>query len=167
MPDAFARPAARPQRRRHAAAALVIALAAITTGCHERTVRITSEPPGAAVWLNGVEIGATPAEASFDFHGVYEVELRKDGYQGIRAAKNANAPWHQWPGPDLVTMALPTEFESLHEWHFQLEPVPDVNPDTEAALLDRARTLRSSTLDTPRPSEPQNPEQAPAPERAG
>ena len=43
--------------------AFVLACAAtalLGTGCVERTIRVTSEPAGARVWLNDRDIGVTP-----------------------------------------------------------------------------------------------------------
>ncbi|MFB3120043.1 MAG: PEGA domain-containing protein [Stenotrophomonas maltophilia] len=40
---------------------------------------ITSEPPGALVWLNDREIGRTPVDVDFEFYGRYDVRLHLPG----------------------------------------------------------------------------------------
>ncbi len=38
-------------------------------GCVQRTITITSDPPGALVWLNDREIGRTPLDVNFVYYG--------------------------------------------------------------------------------------------------
>lgn len=126
---------------RHRAALLpplVLALLA-TTGCIERRIRITSEPAGALVRLNDVEVGVTPLEVDFTYYGVYDVRLSKDGYQPLVTSAEAKAPWWETPGIDLVSEAWPGRNVSLIEWSFTLAPAQD-DPD---AIIERARELRA------------------------
>jgi len=77
----------------HAALACLIAAAALV-GCgtaNQRVIRVTSDPPGARVWLNDTEIGVTPAEAAARFPGASDGRLRpiylmaiNDGARKIR-----------------------------------------------------------------------------------
>jgi hypothetical protein len=120
-------------------------------GCVERTIRITSEPAGALVWLNDVEIGRTPVETDFDFYGTYDVRLKLEGYETVWEGKKANAPIYDWPVIDLVSEALPVRLRSRFQWHFDLQPVARVEgaeegPSApEAELLRRARVMRAQT----------------------
>src|SRR4051812_11540396 len=65
-------------------------------GCVQRTLTVKSDPPGAIVSLNGVEVGRTPIERDFTWYGVYDVELRKDGYEPLKKRGDVIAPWWQW-----------------------------------------------------------------------
>lgn len=115
------------------------------TGCLERTIRVTSEPSGAMVKLNDVEIGPTPVEAEFRFFGTYDVQLRKDGYEPITSRRKAEAPVHEWIGIDLVAAVIPVNFETKIEWHFELEPTIESSmrsDEFEAELLRRAEQMR-------------------------
>lgn len=108
-------------------------------GCVERTISITSDPSGALVFLNDEEIGRTPCEAAFLHYGTYDVRIVKDGYEPYMGPAEAKVPLYDLPGPDLVAAFLPVRLRSRVEWHFTLLPVQD----DEAAMIDRARQLRS------------------------
>ncbi|MEZ6318865.1 MAG: PEGA domain-containing protein [Phycisphaerales bacterium] len=115
------------------------------TGCLERRIRVTSEPPGALVWLNDREIGRTPVETGFTFHGDYDVRLELDGYEPVHTDRTAHAPVYEWPGIDLVAAALPVKFDNTIEWHFDLERTRELTEQPEqfeSGLLDRAEELR-------------------------
>lgn len=132
--------------RRSVAVACLAALACLPlAGCIERRIRVTSEPPGAIVWLNDREIGRTPVETGFTFHGDYDVRLALDGYEPVHTERRAEAPVHEWPGIDLVATALPITFDNTIEWHFDLEPSLEVTQQRdayEADLIERAERLR-------------------------
>ncbi len=109
------------------------------TGCVERTIKITSEPPGALVYLNDEEVGRTPCRTEFTYYGTYDVRLVLDGYEPYMGPGKMDTPIHQWPVFDLVAEILPTQFSDTVEWHFDLQTVDD----DPAAMLDRALQLRS------------------------
>jgi PEGA domain-containing protein len=128
---------------------MLIAVLLSTTGCIQRRIRVTSEPPGAIVWLNDTEIGRTPTEAEFTFYGSYDVRLELDGYEPIHQAQYTRAPFHEYPGPDLIAEALPFKFDTLIEWHFDLEQIAErVQPpeQVEADLLDRAHEMQRQAV---------------------
>lgn len=111
------------------------------TGCVERTLRITSTPSGALVYLNDQEVGRTPIIVPFTYYGVYDVRLEKEGYAPNWTTERASAPWWEYPGPDLIAEMMPDARSQL-QWHFFLieeEPVEQVDPD---ALLQRGMELR-------------------------
>lgn len=121
------------------------------TSCVDRKIRITSEPPGARVWLNDTEIGSTPAEADFTYYGRYDVRLELDGYEPLWTDREAKAPVWQWPGPDLVAEVIPLRFDDVVDWHFELAPALEftAEPDAlKADLLTRARDLKDRTAVT-------------------
>ena len=61
---------------------LLLLFVAAVTGCNrvERNLQVTSNPPGALVYLNGQEAGRTPMNKSFVWYGTYDVQVRKEGY---------------------------------------------------------------------------------------
>lgn len=118
-------------------------------GCLERSITITSQPAGARVWLNEVEIGRTPVTTRFKFHGDYDIRLDKQGFEPVHAVRTAKAPLHETPGIDLVASALPWTYSSDFAWDFVLEPtLEQTQPpaELEAGLLGRADALKA-TLD--------------------
>ena len=125
-------------RTKLAIAACVLAL---LTGCGTRTLLVTSEPPGALVTLNGVEVGATPLEVGFRYYGQYDLRLRKDGYQPLAAAPWAVAPWYEYPPLDFVL--LPVPIDTTVRWHYDLEPV-SVEQDARDDLIERASEMRAA-----------------------
>lgn len=118
-------------------------IAAMLSGCVERRIMITSEPTDALVHLNDVEVGRTPLEVDFTYFGVYDVRIRKTGYEPLVTSREAEAPFHEWPVIDFVAMAVPVRKRTIIRWHFDLEPE---SHDT-GALLDRARSLGEKFAD--------------------
>jgi hypothetical protein len=116
-------------------------------GCVERLITVTSAPPGAIVWLNGEEVGATPVTTAFTWYGDYEVILRKPGYETVITSRKAVEPWFQWPGVDLFTeCVLPINFKDQIEWNF---PMTSQTPADPTTLIDRAQEMRTEALTNP------------------
>jgi len=122
--------------------ALCLALPAglcLNAGCVKRTMRITSDPSGALVWVNDREVGRTPVDVGFVHYGTYDVRLVKEGCEPLLTFGRANPPlWDVIP-LDLVAEVVPFELESTVRWHYTLEP----KNDDRAALIDRARDVRA------------------------
>lgn len=121
-------------------------------GCLERRVSIMSDPPGATVWVNDVEVGNTPTEMEFTFFGVYDVRVEKAGYEPLHAKAKLEAPIWEYPGPDLIATVVPARIQTNLQWRFTLEPQAEATmpiEDVRAGLLSRAQALRAS-LDTTR-----------------
>lgn len=126
------------------------ALAVALPGCLERTILVTSEPPGAVVWLNDQEIGRTPIETDFTFYGNYDVRLHLAGYEPLVTNRVAKAPLYEAPGLDILAEAVPTRISTRLEWHFDLVPLPEQVEGADkgalrTGLLDRAGELRKQT----------------------
>ncbi len=126
---------------------MAIALAAI--GCVQRTIQITSDPPGSLVYLNDEEVGRTPLTVPFLFYGVYDVRLEHEGYKPLWTQQPTQTPWWEAPGPDLIAEMIPN-LKTQQHWHYILElaPIPSETP-----LIDRAHQLRA-TLNSPMASKP-------------
>lgn len=125
-------------------AVLALLVCVSSIGCVQRTITITSQPSGALVHLNDVEVGRTPLTVPFKFYGTYDVRLERDGYEPLWTAQEADAPWWEAPGPDLIAEAIPDAESSLH-WHYDLTPAPapeDVDADR---LLEHARQMRAAS----------------------
>lgn len=129
---------------------LGMAAAAGLTGCLERRLSITSEPPGALVWVNDVELGRTPVEADFLFYGEYDVRVQLDGYEPIQKQITASQPLYEYPPIDLFAGALPVDFENVVRWHFDLTPSLETTQapaEFQRDLLERARAVREKIAD--------------------
>lgn len=112
-----------------------------TSGCVRRTLRISSTPPGALVWVNHREVGRTPLEIDFTYYGNYDVQLSHDEHEPILTEAGAHPPVWDFIGVDLLFEVAPFQLQSVVEWHFDLEP----RSDDLDALVERARSLRSRT----------------------
>ncbi len=114
-------------------------------GCTQRTIEVTSEPPGALVWINDAEVGRTPLQADFRFFGTYDVRVRLDGYEPIYAGMKAQTPLHEQPGIDLL--AAPSNLKTLVQWHFVLVPSPESGDKRAAqyAAVQRANAFREKS----------------------
>ncbi len=110
-------------------------------GCGSRTIIVTSEPPGALVTLNGVEVGPTPLEVGFRFYGQYDLRLRKDGYEPLAAAPWAAAPWYDYPPLDFILLPIP--IDTTVRWHYEMQPM-SVEQDSRDALVERADEMRQA-----------------------
>lgn len=116
----------------------------LAAGCVERLITVTSEPPGAVLWLNDTEVGTTPVTGSFTWYGVYDVVLRKDGYDTIHRPEQINPPIYQWPVIDLFAECLlPFRFVDEHKLHFDLAAAVIAEPND---VIDRAESLRRRAL---------------------
>lgn len=114
-------------------------------GCVERRLSITSEPPGASVWVNGSSVGLTPLETTFVYHGVYDIRIEKAGFEPLLTSAEADAPWWEYPPLDLAAEALPFTLENTQDWHFVLSPTLEVSQDPaefESGLLNRAGAFK-------------------------
>lgn len=126
--------------------AVSAAIAAMLVGCATRRVQVTSEPAGAMVSLNDVEIGRTPCEADITFYGEYDVVLTKQGFEPLRTRGDASVPVYEIPPLDLAGEVVGAR--TVIRWHYVLSPSLEVSQskqDFEQGLLDRARTLRDDT----------------------
>jgi hypothetical protein len=112
----------------------------LTGGCVEQTLEFKTDPPGAAIFLDGQEIGGTPLKHHFKWYATYDVAVRKDGYQTLQTRAKVKAPLYQWIPFDLVCDLLPFEIKDVHRFDYSLEPESqDVGAN---ALAQRGEQLR-------------------------
>jgi len=130
---------------------LVLALA--VAGCAVRTLRVETEPPGAKIWVDGVEVGASPVEVPFTHYGTREIEARADGFAPATTLAEFDPPlWSRFPFDLFLEALLPVR--RVDARHVRLALVPAKTPATEAeieAALGRAKALRSWSPDRPLP----------------
>jgi len=137
---------ARKKMRARAVALGALACTPVLPGCLGRTISVASDPPGALVYLNDVEIGRTPVETDFAFFGTYDVRLKLEGYEPIATSRKASAPIYEYPGPDLIAEAIPAKIRTRIAWHFDLQPLAYLQPDADKKTLDRELLERAAEL---------------------
>lgn len=113
-----------------------ILAASVAAGCVERTLVIESDPPGAEVRLNGSVVGRTPVHVPFRHYGVYDVEVRKEGFEPVREGAPVMAPWWaRFPVGVFTELLWPGRIRDVHFLRYDL--APPAMPD-RAKLLERA-----------------------------
>lgn len=106
-------------------------------GCIERVIHVTSEPPGAMVWVNDVEMGRTPVDVEYEWEGAYDVRVMLEGFEPVWEKRVVQGEAHDAPGLDLLATVAPARFRSESRWHFELRRAED---DVDA-LVERGRRM--------------------------
>lgn len=118
------------------------------TGCVRRTLTITTEPPGALVFLNDREIGHSTVTTDFLWYGDYDVIIRKKGYTTLATHWNIEPPWYQIIPLDFFAEVLwPGHLHDQHTKHFEMEPA---TIPTHEELLKHAAQARKRAFDPKR-----------------
>lgn len=124
---------------------LVAGLAALClwqTGCVRRRLTVRTSPPGAQVFVDDQEIGASPASTSFVYYGTRKITVIKDGYETTTLYEKISAPWYEYPPIDFVSENL-WPFETRDERVVDVQLLPQqVVPEDQ--LLNRADLLRNN-----------------------
>lgn len=114
-------------------------------GCVRRTLTITTDPPGALVYLNNQEVGRSSVSTDFLWYGDYDVVIRKDGFETVDTNWPVTAPWYQVIPLDFFAEVLwPGAIHDERSRHFVLSPAEQPSTDQ---LLERAREARSRAFD--------------------
>ena len=117
-----------------------------SSGCVRRTLTVTTDPPGAMLFLNNVEVGRTPFERDFIYYGTYDVVLRKEGYDTLKTRGKVIAPWWQWVPIDLLAEFLP-----LHD---RQNLTYTLHPTSTAAIDPKLMLSRAEAMSTKLESSP-------------
>ena len=129
---------------------IALALCGVSlVGCVQRRMYITSEPVGARVTVNDVEVGITPVEVDFTFYGDYDILLVKDGFEPLRQVRPVKAPVWQIPPFDLAAEAVPGRTRHEVKLHFVMQPALESSQskqEFEAALIDRAKAASQQAV---------------------
>lgn len=113
----------------------------LLTGCVQRTLFVDSNPQGAVVTMNGIELGRTPLQKDFTYYGTFDVQIRKDGYETLSTRTRVIAPWWQWPPFDFVAEFCWWHPKDNRHIAYTLTPA-STEPVNTDDLLDRAYAQR-------------------------
>lgn len=101
---------------------------------------VRTNPTGATVYRDNVELGKSPVAVDFQHYGKQEFVAVKEGYETKRVMFPVRPPWFQWVGIDFVTeILLPGTLTDHQEFQIDMQPQRMV-PPTE--LLARAEEVR-------------------------
>jgi hypothetical protein len=127
----------------------LFSLALLTLGgCVDRIMTINSDPDGALIYLNDQEIGRTPLTHDFQQYGVYQLEVRKEGYVTVKGTQVTEEPWWQLIPLDLVTELLPFHFKDIRNYHYTMAEA-STQPADPRVMLERAGQMRGLLLMSP------------------
>lgn len=102
------------------------ALLLFVSGCGVRSsVIVTSEPSGAMVTMNGVNIGETPVQRPFTWYWYYDFRAEKEGYEPLFQRERFRAPIYLWAGLDLLMEMMPFYVYDTKRVHLVLEEEED------------------------------------------
>lgn len=133
-----------------------LAIAALLTGCVERTLLLRSDPPGATVVVNGDELGVAPAKIHFETYGTFEVVMSAPRHHRLRALVPVKPPWFEQIPFDLFYEALwPGTLLDEHLVTLKLEPLSE-GEAAGAGLDERELQLQQRVLEGA-PAAPQPP----------
>lgn len=133
-------------------ASIVILLGSLLTGCVERKFVIDSNPRGAKVFVNNVEIGTTPVDYPFLYYGTYNITLEMQGFQTETFQQRVAPPWYAYPPADFITEhVIPSKIRDIRRLNYDLRPQVQVSP---IDLIREATELRERGQALPPPQNP-------------
>ena len=129
-----------PEVRRGLLLMCVVLLPLFLGGCVERTLMIRSDPPGAQVIVNGVDLGPAPVTLPFQTYGVYDVVLSRPDHHRLRATVPIKPPWYEHVPLDFCAEVLwPFTLRDCHDVTLSMQPIA---PADEAGVDEREAQLR-------------------------
>jgi hypothetical protein len=132
----------------------------LQAGCVYRRMTIMSDPPGARVFVNNIEVGTTPCDVPTNLYldqGKYKFTLFKDGFEPREVIQPVPAKPYEWFGVDLVTEVLsPFPHHDRRIFTYQLLPIQEKSGDELKKQADEYRT-RGQGIVAPQPAPPIHP----------
>jgi hypothetical protein len=148
----------------------IVACTALSAGCVQRRMTIRSNPPGALVYVDDYQLGATPVSHDFVYYGTRRIRLVKDGYETLTVRQPFPLPWYQYFPLDFVTEnLLPWEIRDERVVDLAMQPAGVTPPESVVARAEQARLSAGSLPPAPAPQvatplpQPLAPQPIPAP----
>ena len=125
--------------------ASLAALLLVGSGCVERILQVRSDPPGAAVYVNGARAGETPLDHRFTFYGTVDVAVRAPGHLSHTEVKTLPSPWYQLFPIDVVSeLLVPWTISDVHTVEVTLARAPaELDDAGRSELRARAEEMRA------------------------
>ena len=116
------------------------------SGCVRRRLTVRTNPPGAVAYLDNVELGKTPISRNFDYYGIRELKLIKEGYEPYTEMIHLRAPWYQWVGLDFFSeILMPGTITDERVYPITLKPQQVVSPYDLIAEGERMKAVAHSS----------------------
>lgn len=119
----------------------VTAALASCPACVRKTIAVYSDPPGATVYIDGLEVGRTPVDGiPFDFYGTRGIAVLKEGHLCERRTVEIDTPWYSYFPIDIVSeLIIPWEIRDDRYYYFVLQRTEAVE---DSALIRHAHQTR-------------------------
>ena len=141
-----------PSSHRTAATLLAALSLAVLPACRaERTLAVTSDPPGARVLLDDEVIGATPRRHEFFHYGVRRVCVSKEGHRTCTELVELKAPWYgRFPFDIVSEVLLPIGWRDRRHVEITLPQGEDrFTIPAIQSVVERARVLAQAGPEGP------------------
>ena len=100
---------------------------------------VRTNPPGAIVYVDNVEVGVSPVSRSFTYYGTSRIRLVCDGYETKTVVERIDPPVYDVIWVEPLTELLPIRFKDWREFTYDLERTQVVDP---GEVIERAAVLR-------------------------
>jgi hypothetical protein len=115
----------------------------LLSGCVLRRMTVMSDPPGARVFVNNVEVGTTPCDVPTNLYldnGNYKFKLFKDGFEPLEVLQPVPAKPYEWFGVDAFTeVLLPHYYYDRRIFNYALQPTREKSGDELKQQADEFR----------------------------
>ena len=113
-------------------------------GCMDRALVVRTDPPGAHVWVNGVDRGTTPLRLPYVRDGRFRVRIEKPGYETVADEVTTPTRIDAVPGPDFFYENGPGRRVRETTADYRLVPLTQrsVSEADLQAILERAQAFR-------------------------
>ena len=146
--------------RKYATISVALALGALA-GCVDRRFVVTTNQPGAQIFIDGKPLGPSPVDSSWQYAGNYEFTALAPGYEPLHQTVRFAPKFYMFPPFDLIAETLyPGRIEDVRRVTLTLLPK---QPLTDEQLIAQAGALRAQGKALPPPRFPDRKESAPPP----
>ncbi|WP_161488029.1 PEGA domain-containing protein [Sedimentisphaera cyanobacteriorum] len=121
----------------------------VLAGCVNRELKVITNPENADVYLNGEQIGKSPASVNFNWYGTYDVKIAKKGFKTLEQTAEIKRPLHDYFPLDIFAGIFNSGKTYTYRWHFDLEKASE--PSREA-LIERADNFAEKSGAAPKDS---------------
>lgn len=128
-------------RTRFTLTVLLAAALAAGPGCVKKSISVCTDPPGALVYIDGLEAGKAPVHhVPFHFYGTRQIAVYKNGYLPEKRTVTIKTPWYSCFPIDIFTeLIIPWDIADRRDYYFALKRA---EPIERAALMRHAHQTR-------------------------